>query len=277
VVSIIVTLGFFVILAVLLIWGLTETRVGTAGLQIINIAVGALAAAFATVVSFWLGSSQSSRVKDATTFQLQAQQAQQTSEVIKAQMETATKLSQQGPAGKKPADSAKSPNFSRCVEQVFIHEGGFSDHPKDRGGATNMGITKGVLEEWRKPEPVSVDDVKSLTKEEAREIYRANYWNVLKCDELPPGVDLAVFDFGVNSGPGRSTKMLQKIVGVTQDGGIGPITLGAVGALDPKQLITTLCQRRLEFLRGLDIWPTFSKGWTTRVNAVEKAALDMVG
>ena len=283
VVSVIITLGFFGTLT-LLIAGKSVMDVKEPVLQIVNIIVGALAAGFATVVSF-LGSSEGSRAKDATSFQLQSQQAQQTGDVVRAQasqteaaIRTAGQAAAASPAAAtKPevASPGKASTFNRCMEVVFVQEGGFSDNPKDPGGATNLGITKATLEDWR-GKPVTVDDVKNLTKDEAREIYRARYWNPLDCDALPGGVDLVVFDFGVNAGPSRSAKTLQKIVGVTQDGSIGPITIAAVGALAAADLIRTFSQRRLEFYRGLATWDTFGKGWTNRVNAVEKEALQMV-
>lgn len=275
-VSIIVTLGFFAILSILL---LTDVKTGgdTGKLQVINVIIGTLATAFATVVTFWLGSSQGSRNKDAASFQLQSQQAKQTSDALKAQSDTALKMSEQQ-AGKKPAqpsEAQKGKNFDRCLDVVLVQEGGFTNDPQDPGGATNWGITFEELKRWRHAD-ATVDDVKNMTKDEAREIYRTNYWNLMKCDELTAGVDLTVFDFGVNAGPSRSIKMLQKIVGVTEDGSVGPITISAAKAVDAKQIIHAMAQRRLDYYRGLSTWPHFGKGWTNRTNAVEKASIEMV-
>ena len=112
-------------------------------------------------------------------------------------------------------------NFNPCLTFVLWAEGGYVDDPLDPGGATNLGITLGVLREWRHT-AVTKSDVQNLTREEAGAIYRARYWNAIRGDELPAGVDLMVFDACVNLGPGRSARMLQAAVGVAQDGAIGP-------------------------------------------------------
>ena len=279
-VSLTVLIGFFAILLILLIFGMPQQAANrTEVLQIINIAIGALAAAFATVVSFWLGSSQGSRNKDAATMQFQADQAKQTAEVLKTQARQAEAVieSKQPPVIQKAeAEAAKANNFRKCVDVVLRHEGGFSDHPHDPGGATNLGITLNTLKEWRGDNSLTADDVRNLTVDEAREIYRTRYWNVLRCDDLPAGVDLVVFDFGVNAGPSRSAKVLQKVVGAEADGSVGPATLAATKAQSSRDVVTQMSQLRLEFYRGLSTWPTFGRGWTNRTNAVQEAALEMV-
>jgi len=167
-------------------------------------------------------------------------------------------------------------NFGESLTRVLKHEGGWSDHPKDPGGATNRGITLATLSTWR-GRKVTKAEVKALTVEEAGAIYRANYWNVVKGDDLPAGVDFAVFDFAVNSGPARAARHLQALVGTAADGVIGPKTLAAVKAKDPKDLVRSLTRSRLDFLSRLDTWPIFGKGWRARVLDVEKAALAMAG
>jgi lysozyme family protein len=235
------------------------------------------------VVSFWLGSSEGSRRKDVAAFALQRQQAQQTADIVRSSSAQAgdviraqgTKNTPQPAATKAsaPAGGARS-NFNKCLDLVLVYEGGFSNHPADPGGATNLGITKATLEHWRK-ETVSVEDVKALKVEEAAEIYRSNYWNALNCSALPAGVDLIVFDFGVNAGPSRSAKLLQKAVGANQDGSIGPATLAAVTASLPADIIQSMTAGRLDFYRGLPGWETFKNGWTRRTNDIAKAALAM--
>jgi len=165
--------------------------------------------------------------------------------------------------------------FMKCVEIIFKHEGGYVDHPNDPGGATNMGITHKTLAGWR-GEPVTKEDVRNLTKDEAGEIYRANYWNALNCDTLPLGVDLVVFDFGVNAGVSRAAKLLQRIVHVEQDGQVGPITSGAAGAIDARHIVVTFSEGRMVHYRGLRIWDTFKNGWTRRTRETEDAALAML-
>ena len=113
---------------------------------------------------------------------------------------------------------------------IFKAEGGYSDNPADPGGPDQFRHHARNLEERTKATRIlTADDVKKLTPAVAKEIYRTAYWNRMQCGALPAGLDLEVFDFGVNAGPGEAVKTLQKIVGVTQDGSIGPITLAALG------------------------------------------------
>ena len=172
-----------------------------------------------------------------------------------------------------PSPVATSSRFQDCLAEVLRHEGGYADHPSDPGGATNMGITIGTLSDWI-GRPASKQDVRDLTQADAAGIYRAKYWQPIRGDALPPGVDLAVFDLAVNSGVGRAVKMLQGALGVAQDGTIGPVTLAAL-AKAPGQatVIIDLCAARMRFLRSLKTWPTFGKGWTRRVEEVEAAAM----
>jgi len=98
--------------------------------------------------------------------------------------------------------------FRICLDRVLKHEGGFVNHPKDPGGATNFGITQATLADFRK-KPVTVAEVKSMTKDEAGEIYRWRYWSPPLCEALPEGVDYMVFDLAVNSGVSRAVKFLR--------------------------------------------------------------------
>lgn len=174
--------------------------------------------------------------------------------------------------GVEAAPAATSSRFQACLAEVLRHEGGYADHPADPGGATNMGITLATLSDWR-GRPVTKQEVRDLTVAEAGEIYRARYWQPIRGDALPPGVDLAVFDFAVNSGPARAVKALQSVLGVAQDGIIGPATLAALAsAPGAVEVITDLCDARMRFLRSLSTWPTFGGGWTRRVAEVEAAA-----
>lgn len=284
IVSVVVTTGFFVILVVMFSkrdWPAAEAP----AFQLLNIALGALVAAFTTVVTFWLGSSIGSRNKDAQSFDLQTQQARNTTDIVQKQVDQAGAVLAKEPAvppvptqdaAKGPAPSKREPNFRACVDIVLAGEGGFSNHPQDPGGATNFGITQRTLQAWRRSD-VSVEDVQKLTIDEARQIYQAAYWNVLNCDNLPKGVDLVVFDFGVNAGPARSAKLLQKVVGANQDGAIGPATLAAVAVMKAPDIIRRFGELRLEYYRGLDGWDTFGNGWKNRTAAVEDAALRMAG
>lgn len=291
VVSIVVTVGFFLALIYLIQGGLSAEGLETdpALLQIVNIAVGALTAAFATVVSFWLGSSEGSRNKDNIALRTQSQVAamqreslQTTERIVDGQSRQARDLIQRldrQPAAAAPAaptTPAKSTRqFDKCVGIILRHEGGYVDHPDDPGGATNMGITFNTLKAWR-GESITKDDVRNLSEEEAKEIYRANYWNALNCDQLPAGVDLVTFDFGVNAGVSRAAKMLQRIVHVEADGQVGPITLGAVEQNDPTDLVARFSDNRLNYYRSLHHWDQFGRGWSRRTSETREAALGMV-
>lgn len=166
-------------------------------------------------------------------------------------------------------------NFARALAATLRFEGGYSNHPSDPGGATNMGITARVLAEWRGA-AVNAADVRAISKSEATAIYRRHYWEMVACDSLPAGLDLAVFDFAVNSGVARATRALQSVLGVTVDGIIGRSTIDAAHARDVRQTILSLCAARRGFLRRLAIFTTFGRGWLRRVAAIEALALTMV-
>jgi len=165
-------------------------------------------------------------------------------------------------------------NFDAALKAILHHEGGFVNHPSDPGGMTNLGVTKKVWEEWVGHE-VDEKAMRALTPEMVGPMYKAKYWDKIKGDDLPEGVDYAVFDAAVNSGPGRAAKWLQGCVGVEQDGGIGPKTLAAVAAFGPKELVEDYAKRRLSFLMDLPHWGTFGKGWGRRVAEVQNTASSM--
>jgi len=172
--------------------------------------------------------------------------------------------------------SPASDRFHACLAEVFGQEGGFADHPQDPGGATMMGITRATLSDWRGYQ-VSEAEVRALTRAEAEAIYRARYWGPLRCDELPRGVDLMVFDFGVNAGPARSARLLQTALGVAADGIIGPVTLAAARHADVPALLERMARAREAYYRSLETFPTFGKGWLRRTEEVRLAALRMAG
>lgn len=166
--------------------------------------------------------------------------------------------------------------FDACLAEVLKHEGGFSDHPADPGGATNMGITRKTLARWRQVSPwtdLPKDQVRTLGKAEAGRIYRALYWEPCGADRMPAGLDLTVFDYAVNSGPDRAIRALQAALSVPADGVVGPVTLAAAGRADPRMAVNALCDQRLGFLKTLATFPTFGRGWTRRVASVRTAAL----
>lgn len=164
--------------------------------------------------------------------------------------------------------------FAECLPHILKYEGGYSDHPRDPGGATMRGVTLAVYQAWL-GKPVSKEQLKAIPDAHLQAIYEKNYWKAAHCDELPAGVDLMVFDLAVNSGPGRAKKYLQRAAGVAEDGAIGPATLAAVKARTPLALITAIAASREAFYRSLSTFPTFGKGWMARladVTATAKAA-----
>lgn len=283
VLSAVVALGFFIVLG-LLVYGLSNEAASN---QLLNITVGALVAGFSTVLNFWLGSSQASRDKDRAITSVQAVQASETARRLSEQSKEltairtiATQAAGAGGSRAAPKTVEKPDDFDACLHIVLASEGGYSDRPDD--GPTNFGITLNTLEDWRRSHapkgqapPVTADDVKDLTLNEACEIYRTNYWKVLSCADLPRGVDLVVFDFGVNAGPGRAALCLQQIVGTKQDGSIGPVTIAAVDAYDPRKLIQRYSARRLEIYRAYSNFAEYGAGWTARIDRTEQAALRM--
>lgn len=155
-------------------------------------------------------------------------------------------------------------NWESSLAHTLKLEGGFTNHPSDPGGITNLGVTKKVWEEYA-GHPVDEAFMRTLTPEIVAPLYRARYWNLVKADELPSGVDYVVFDCAVNSGVGRSVKFLQQVLHVYVDGFIGPMTLAAAKASDTHKLINMLCDTRQAFLQSLRTFDVFGKGWTARV------------
>lgn len=176
-----------------------------------------------------------------------------------------------GEAPQAPSLPAAGPRFAFCLAFVMREEGGYVNHKDDNGGATNHGITHRTLADWRGVPSVTNEQVRDMAPEEARAIYRARYWNAVRGDEMPPGVDLALFDWAVNAGPARAVRGLQRLLGVSADGAIGPMTLAALRGREPRGLANALCDTRLAHLRSLDDWRVFGKGWAARVARVRAA------
>lgn len=166
-------------------------------------------------------------------------------------------------------------NFDHCLEMLLEHEGGFVNHPKDPGGMTNLGVTKKVYEEFVGRD-VDEAEMRSLTPEDVAPLYREKYWDKVKGDDLPSGIDWCVFDWAVNSGAGRAAKALQRTVGATADGAIGTQTLRHVAAHNAEEIIRKMHAARQEFYESLSTFDTFGKGWTRRNNETLEQALEMV-
>ena len=165
-------------------------------------------------------------------------------------------------------------NYDKCLETILHHEGGYVNHPEDPGGETNLGVTKRVYQEWG-----GTKDMKDLTFDDVAPIYKKNYWDKMKCDDLPSGLDLCVFDFGVNAGPGRAAKYLQTLIGTVADGGIGPNTLAKLKEYTDKtgvkETITNYQNERQGYYEKLSTFKTFGRGWTRRVEETTKLALEL--
>lgn len=159
-------------------------------------------------------------------------------------------------------------NFDNALRLLLRHEGGFVNHPKDPGGMTNLGVTKAVWEAHT-GKPATEADMRALTPQAVQPVYKARYWDAVRGDELPGGLDYCLFDCAVNSGPGRAIKLLQQVMRLKVDGILGKNTLAAIGDAEPIELIEDYSQRRLEFLRSLPTWETFGKGWGKRISEVE--------
>jgi lysozyme family protein len=160
------------------------------------------------------------------------------------------------------------------VALALAHEGGYTDDPRDPGGPTRYGITIADYRRYAKPDATAAD-VAAMPLADAEAVYRAHYWTPLRCDDLPPGLDYAVFDYGVNSGISRAARSLQRIAGADDDGIVGAATLAAVRAIPAAALIASLCDGRLRFLQSLRTWPVFGRGWGRRVAEVKAAATAM--
>ncbi|MDQ0132673.1 lysozyme family protein [Neorhizobium galegae] len=161
------------------------------------------------------------------------------------------------------------------MQKVLVHEGGFSNHPKDPGGATMKGVTQRVYDEYRRSVGAPIWSVKNISSAELQAIYRQKYWNEIKGDKLAAGISYVVFDGAVNSGVVQSVKWLQRALqamGLYKgaiDGNLGTGTLLAASSVnDNDALVAAIIERRRAFLMALKTWSTFGKGWTARINGV---------
>jgi lysozyme family protein len=166
-------------------------------------------------------------------------------------------------------------NWDNAFKLMLKSEGGYVDHPTDPGGRTNLGVTQATWENWigRGSDEA---EMRGLTPEKVEPLYKKKYWDAVRGDELPAGISYLCFDFAVNAGAGRSIKTLQSAVGVTPDGGFGPITMAAVQAVDPVELIERFSQAKEDFYRSLNTFSVFGKGWLNRVADVKIKAFSML-
>jgi len=175
-------------------------------------------------------------------------------------------------------------NWEQAFKQMLASEGGFSDDQRDAGnhltngrlGSTMLGVTQYNWEVYVGHQ-VTHDDMRKLTPADVEPLYKKKYWDTVRADELPSGIDYLVFDMGVNAGPGRSIKIMQTALGVPADGGFGPITMAAVQAADPVELIEKFSFWKEAFYRSLDTFSIYGTGWLNRVADVKLKASSMLG
>lgn len=165
-------------------------------------------------------------------------------------------------------------SYDASLARVLKHEGGYTHHPSDPGGPTNFGIT---IHDYRRyiKSTATANDVRDMQLSDAAKIYRARYWDALRCDDLPAGLDYAVFDYGVNSGIGRATKVMARLVERPSAAAVDDALVVIIRASNSTTLIARLCDERLAFLRSLKTWPIFGEGWGRRVAEVRRDALAM--
>lgn len=154
-------------------------------------------------------------------------------------------------------------NFDEAFARLLEHEGGYIDHRADPGGKTKYGISQ---------RSYPGEDIPGLTIERAKAIYRTDFWGAAGCDAVPDAVKFDLFDCAVNSGARTAVQMLQRCVGETADGILGPRTLQALQSMPAVRLVARFNGQRLELMAGLPTWPSFGRGWARRIAANLRAA-----
>jgi lysozyme family protein len=165
--------------------------------------------------------------------------------------------------------------FKKCLELVLKSEGGYVHHPSDPGGRTNLGVTQAVWEEWE-GHLVSENDMKALTAEKVAPMYEMKYWRTSYCEKLPQGLNLLVFSMAVNSGSGRAVKLLQRCLGLVEDGVIGARTMEKIQECSAVDLVEKYSATRKAFYEGLKLFPVFGKGWLARTEKERLEALELI-
>lgn len=153
--------------------------------------------------------------------------------------------------------------FDQAFAELLTHEGGYVDHPSDPGGATNHGVTERVARKFG-----YTGNMRGYPKEEAAKVYRSEYWEAVRADELPAPLRYPIFDAAVNSGSRQAILWLQQGLDVKTDGVIGAQTLAAIKAADPNALLCRMLGARLRFMTNLNHWNSFGKGWARRIAAM---------
>lgn len=170
-------------------------------------------------------------------------------------------------------------NFDKSFKLILKHEGGWADNPKDPGGPTMKGVTLATFRRLVKANATK-EELRNITSEQLATIYRRSFWDAVAGAKLPSGVDHAVFDFAINSGPARAAEYLQRAVGAVPDGRVGPATIAAVEKLPAMRVIEKLMADREAYMRRIKnkktgelLWKTFGRGWAARLKRVREEAL----
>lgn len=155
-----------------------------------------------------------------------------------------------------------SKNFKTALQRVLKHEGGYVNHPSDPGGETNFGITKNTARKFG-----YTGSMRNIPTDVVERIYKSMYWDAMSCDSFDFSFAFHFFDAGVNHGLGNARRILQRAIGVVDDGIIGKITLAAVNKHRPHQLIALFNAERIAFYTRISTFPTFGRGWMNRVSS----------
>jgi lysozyme family protein len=170
-------------------------------------------------------------------------------------------------------------SFDACLEFTLAEEGGYSDHPTDPRLASNFGITLAGLRRFLRDPGLGVDDVRHMPCATVRALYLTDFWNRTRCDALPPGVDLMVFDHAVNAGPDRAARALQLACGHKRadvDGAVGPDTINRVTLSDSLTLLDSLAAMQRTGYRQMAAYGLFGEGWLARIDRRRAAALELM-
>jgi hypothetical protein len=265
------TCGF--VLALVFAKGIPDSAIA-----VISVVIGHLWTVYANVNGFYFGSSSSSERKtEILTGQLHKPTTTTTIDSPPAPPTTVTTTT--GPSPPDGGDAPVAPGpfphppaarplaFEEAFAGVIGVEGGYSSGENDPGGPTKYGISQRAYPSL---------DIKTLTLEQAQDIYRKDYWAPLQPDNLPAQLAYEMFDFAVNSGCGRAVRCMQRLVAATEDGVVGPHTLARIAAVTAEKGATTLASEymaeRLRFLRSLPTWDRFGRGWAARLETVEHNA-----
>jgi len=170
-------------------------------------------------------------------------------------------------------------SFDACLEFTLAEEGGYSDHPTDPRLASNFGITLARLRRFLRDPGLDLDDVRHMPCVTVRALYLSDFWNRMRCDALPAGIDLMVFDHAVNAGPDRAGRALQLACGHKRadiDGAVGPDTLGRVALSDTLTLLDAVAAMQRTSYRQMATFGLFGEGWMARLDRRRTTALELM-